>query len=217
MPVVDIATPDGRFSRRIESQENIGSGSGGSVADGPPPGDVRPPVGWWVAPHALTGTKTGKTIASTRPSYIVVPAEMTVDQVGIQVTTAEAAKSAKLLVYAPDAGGLPATLVIDSGPLSLAAIGNVTATLGSPVTLPPGEYWGFLVTDGTTAQVECASQDTRQAVADTFNRVRNSLDSWWSASAGTYAAPAASISSFSWSTYAFNANSAPIWALRRSA
>lgn len=191
------------------------TGGGGSV-DGPPPGAVTP-LNFWVAPYNLTGTKTGKSIGSTRASYLVVPGTITVDQVGIQVTTAEAGKNAKLLIYSSTSTGLPASLAIDSGPLSLAATGNVTATLGTAAVLTPGIYWGFVVTDGTTGQIECASQDIRQNVADTFNRVRNTLNEWWDASPGTYAAPASFISSFSWSSYGSNTNLAPIWAMRRSA
>jgi len=73
------------------------------------------------------------------------------DVLGIHVVTAEAGKNARVGIYNSDATPQPTTLIVETDPLSLAAMTGVS----DPVTeteLTPGLYWWAINADSTTAK-----------------------------------------------------------------
>lgn len=103
-------------------------------------------------------------------SPIVVPRDMTVDRIAIQVTTADAGKIARLGLYTDNGNFYPANLVIDAGTVSCDAVAVVAATIN--VKLPQGIYWGVAVSDGTpTLEVvyPCQSRTGQSTFAKTGN------------------------------------------------
>lgn len=148
------------------------------------------------------------------PLRVVVGSQITVDQIGFRVQTAQAV-NARALLYSSDSDGHPATLVANSGALSCSATGDIMGTI-TPVVLTPGVYWGFIRSNsGTTLRFQSCNQISAVQVADTFAHVWQQ-GSRLLADCGSYASPNATISAWSYSSNG-DATTYPTIYLRRSA
>jgi hypothetical protein len=129
-----------------------GSGSGAATQGGFQSSATALYVGW-----GLSGSVGGfLTLVTNRVYYnaFVVGQSATFTKMGIQVTTAEAGKVARLGIY-NWSNGKSTTLVLDAGTVSLAATGIVEATISQ--TLSPGVYSLAIISDGTTAAIRALS------------------------------------------------------------
>ena len=82
----------------------------------------------------------------------------TFDRIGIAVTTA-AAGNARLGIWAGDAaGGLPGTLVLDAGQVSVAAIGGVELTISQSLTGDTLYWLGAAANVGATIRASKSGQ-----------------------------------------------------------
>jgi len=80
----------------------------------------------------------------------------TFTKIGVRVTTAEVAKNARLGIYKM-ANGVPSTLVLDAGTVSVAATGAVEITISQ--VLEAGVYALAIVTDATAAAINFSVVD----------------------------------------------------------
>lgn len=100
----------------------------------------------------VAGTANGANSIQFTP--IMVPRPITVAQLGIRVTTAQASNNFQLAIYAADATTkLPTGVPLASTPdMSTASAAVVTSTLsGANALLAPGLYWVAINTSGATA------------------------------------------------------------------
>lgn len=178
-------------------------------------------AGNFIAPSHRASTSGSVSYASgnIHPSPIYLPRPLTIDQVGVRVSTLEAATSAILLLFRADADGFPATRVLQSAAMDCSSTGAKTAApVGGSVALSPGLYWGFIRTNspGGTVRFTAITPDypygafvesTNYAPGSTQPRVII-------ADPGSYASPAATISSWTYGDQ--GANVAPFFTLRRA-
>jgi hypothetical protein len=107
------------------------------------------------------------TANSIRMHPIIIKERVTISELGVRVTTAEAAKNFQLAIYASDpATKLPTGNALSStANISSAATGVMTAALGANVTLEPGMYWVGILGDIATAVFQAfGSNNTNAAV-----------------------------------------------------
>ena len=83
-------------------------------------------------------------IAPWVPSY-----NMTIDQVGISVSTLLAASNCKVVIYAADADGRPSTVLLESANLSAAAAATVFVTVTALALTAGTTYWVGVRSSGT--------------------------------------------------------------------
>lgn len=79
---------------------------------------------------------------------VIVPANMTVDRIAVEVNTAAASQVARLGIYEADADGLPSTLLLDAGTVSVATTGVKTITISQALSAQP--YYLAIVTQTTS-------------------------------------------------------------------
>lgn len=72
-------------------------------------------------------------------------------KIAMQVTSLQAAKNVRLGIYANNASNLPGALILDSGNISTAATGTISATISQSLTANT-LYWFACLTDANTAQ-----------------------------------------------------------------
>jgi len=109
----------------------------------------------WYVPSDNSNTLS--TTNHSAPSVFLVPfpvqATMVIDQLAIEITTPGAAGSfCRFGIYRGNPTSVnPSTLLVDSGDLSSATIGNKTFTPGTPLTLTPGLYFTAFSTNSASA------------------------------------------------------------------
>ena len=141
-----------------------------------------PKSGTWqfgVYPHGLTQSNSANTWTQTANFFWAwpywVPELMVITDLGIKVTTAQAAKTARLALYAPDGtDGAPSTReAYTDNALSLASTGLIQDALASAVTLQAGwhvaGYWSDSSTAVITAFVAGEVERTLMLGNSTFN------------------------------------------------
>lgn len=113
---------------------------------------LLPPVGEVVLTTLGSGTTT-TTLIGVADRMEIFPfcprADLTVDAVSINVTTAVAAALAKVVVYAADANGRPTTKILETGTLDCSTVGVKTAT--ASLTLWQGVTYWFALRHSSTA------------------------------------------------------------------
>ena len=133
---------------------------GGSWPDSMPlvgAGPVLP--GEWLltsdayAPGLNTNNPPGGTTSASNNLLLLVPlvfrADVTVTAAAVRITTANAGPSAVVRVGVwEDDGGVPGTLIVDSGTASINTVGVKIMTFGSPATIPAGGAWVGVVAQG---------------------------------------------------------------------
>ena len=179
--------------------------------------DGQQEIAWLTPPAgelALTTTGAGGgatgTLAGAAGRIDLFPflprADLAIDRLMLNCTTAVAAALARVLVYASDANGRPDGLILESGDLDLATTGAKTATVA--LTLRQGRcYWlgtRHSSTATTSAWALTATPDLNggTAPATTARKVLRRTVAWGSAAPATWGFTAAEI----------NATAAPaIW------
>jgi hypothetical protein len=81
--------------------------------------------------------------------------DVTIDQVGVSVSTAVAGALFKVVIYAADADGRPTTVLAESGTLDAASAVTRTIALGSSVTLTRGTLYWIGIRSSSTAALRC--------------------------------------------------------------
>lgn len=94
-------------------------------------------------------TSITRTLTADRMSVhlFIVPRDLTIDRLAIDVVTADAGKIARLGIYRNGANLYPGALVKDYGTVSVNATGVVAASADQSLT--KGLYWLAFVSDGT--------------------------------------------------------------------
>lgn len=105
---------------------------------------MRPAAGLYV-PNSSAGIAVG-TIAQVAGRNTAAPYvsafDLTVDQLGVNVTTVAAGSFAKIVIYAADANGRPSTVLLETSDISCGTTGSFFATLGTAFTFKAGVlYW----------------------------------------------------------------------------
>ena len=97
---------------------------------------------------------------------------ITVNKLVYYVSTSNASDKWAYGIYSSDGN----TKLIDSGVISPTSAGPFSITLGTPVTLPPGEYYFAETSSGTTAQSPFYVENTSYVIPmANLNRSRNAL------------------------------------------
>lgn len=179
----------------------------------------RPKISSYLAPALLTASAAGSSpfASGAVPALeFVIPQTMTIDQLGFRVTTLEAAMNAKVLLYSSDSDGYPSTLVKDSGAISCAATGDILATF-TGVVLTPGSYWAVIRSNaGSAVRFLCGVQSPRVPISTGTTNLWNTVN-YLTIDPGTYAAPNATIATWTDNTTTGSNNVMPVIFMRRSA
>lgn len=150
-----------------------------------------PPIGWYFgAPDVVAvGNSTVAASGAQQATRLIIPSTISVDTMAVQVTTLAASRNLKVLLYASDGYGMPASLYFTSPAFSLAATGAITQAVA--LTFNPGIYWAVNVQDATsTAQVRCLQQRNDTGMhATSSDSATATPDTAITLDAGTYATP----------------------------
>lgn len=100
-------------------------------------------------------TGDGSTVAVITTNYLygaafLVSQNETFDRIAVDVTTAEAGKSARLGIYNSSGQG-PTTLLLDAGEVDLSTTGVKEIVINQALT--PGDYYLAVISNSTTAQL----------------------------------------------------------------
>lgn len=127
---------------------------------------------WLYSGFNLVGGSSTYTPSSARIVYypFVCGQSTTWTKIGIQVQTAQAAKVARLGIYSWS-NGVPVTKLLDAGTVSLAATGQVEATIS--YTMAAGCYGLAIICDSSTAVVRAG---TFENAMTTFQLPNGDLD-----------------------------------------
>lgn len=83
---------------------------------------------------------------------VMVPHPVTIDQLGIYITTGEATSVCRLGLYSPAANGRPGALLVDAGTVDCSTTGPKIATIGSPVNVTTGlVYFAYCFQTASTS------------------------------------------------------------------
>lgn len=179
---------------------------------------IMPKVGTYLGPFAPTASAAGSVAYATGsqdPVMIVVPRAMNIDQIGFEVTTAQAV-NARAYLYNSDNDGHPYAMVADSGDISASTTGAKVATI-TAVTLPAGVYWGFLRSNaGTTVRFRAVTQATNADVHGTFLSLATVPTGIAADIGSTYGSPTNPLSAWTYDT-AIAGTVRPLIGIRRSA
>lgn len=108
----------------------------------------------WYVPS--DNSQTLSAVNHSAPSVFLVPfpvqTTMVIDQLAVELTTAGSVGSlCRFGIYRGNPTSInPSTLVVDSGDISSATIGNKIFTPGTPITLPPGLYFTAFSTNSAS-------------------------------------------------------------------
>ena len=207
-----MSGPAGRGKRAAPS------GGGGGL---PAPGAITPPVGGWLGPYAALGNDSAAIAAfnaDASPTLIYVPQTITINQICINVDTASAGATAKVIIYGPDANQLPGAAVLISPEIDCGTTGLKVVTIPA-VTLAAGTYYarGITSTDSTTVRLRCTDQRTytNHTVTNDPNYLTAPPTGVAIKPTGTYASPGST--PVVESRFSQNVNNRVIVGLRRSA
>lgn len=136
----------------------------------------------------MSGIISTKTGLST--SYLVrafIPRAMTVDRIGLEVTTLFAASTIRLAMYT-DVNDVPTALILDAGTIDSSSTGYKEITISQ--ALNPGWIWlGCCASTSSTAVVRASSLSTGQGYHTTgstysaFNVLGMGSSTWTNAAA----------------------------------
>lgn len=119
--------------------------------------------------HAnLNGVIAGAAVGANTARGILWPVKerVTISELGVRVTTAQAGQNIQLAVYASDPSTLmpTGTPIANTANMSVAATGPLMGALGANTTLEPGLYWLFILGDAATAVFTIYVANTMMAV-----------------------------------------------------
>jgi hypothetical protein len=121
---------------------------------------------WYLPDSRETVMSAGSAFGAAntlRLSPGIIDRTVTISELGVVVTTADAGQNIQIGIYRSSATtAYPTTLVGNTGSITLTGTGNKTAALsGGNVTLVPGLYW--FATNNTGTAVVCVRGATGQA------------------------------------------------------
>jgi hypothetical protein len=99
---------------------------------------LQPANLYYYYPNGPT-TPVAHTLNDLVATPIWLPGGITVDRLGVEVTTAVATAVYRLGIYR-DAGGIPGALLVDGGTVDCSTTGNKTVTISQAIN-DPGLYW----------------------------------------------------------------------------
>jgi hypothetical protein len=144
----------GASIKTVNGTSLLGSGDV-SVAGGSPNLDgysqMAPAAGLFIANSAnATALSTAAQVADRMVIAPFVSAySMTIDQLGVSVSTLLAGANAKCVIYAADSNGRPTTLLRETPDISAAAAATVFGTITSLTLTAGATYWIGVRTSGT--------------------------------------------------------------------
>ncbi len=108
-------------------------------------------TGQYINPGNSEATVTAPTIAANTlyAHPLLIPRNLTIDRIAVEIRTGDAGKIARLGIYRDGTNLYPGALVIDSGEISVAAIGVVAATVSQALTKEL--YWLAILSNGVPA------------------------------------------------------------------
>ena len=124
----------------------------------------KPPIGHFVSPllTALAlGTLTGAANRMDIYPWLCVE-DMTVDQIGVEVTTAVASAQGKLVIYNVDADNRPTTLAFESTVLDFSTVGYKFVT--QSFSFVKGTVYWFGIRHSSTAAVRAVAVGAMQSL-----------------------------------------------------
>ncbi|WP_414575322.1 hypothetical protein [Anabaena sp. CCY 9402-a] len=101
---------------------------------------------WYYSFPATATTTAGFNAGWITYTPVVVRDDLTISEVGINVTTFAASSTVRIGLYT-DANGQPNELVVDFGTVEATSNGGKNIVLGSSLLIPRGFYWGAIQSD----------------------------------------------------------------------
>jgi hypothetical protein len=112
---------------------------------------MRPAAGEFIG-NGLNATALGTQIQVANRTVLApwVPGyDVTIDQLGVSVSTGVAATNVKAIIYASDANGRPDAVIIETANISSAANATVMSTIASTALTAGTTYWVGIRSSGT--------------------------------------------------------------------
>lgn len=137
------------------------------------------------------GSDGTTTLTQSRLLFLqfTAPNGVSIDRIGVEVTTGVASTTIRLGIYASTAGGLPGSLVTDYGTIDSSGTGAKEITISPAATLAAGTYWLAIVAQGGTPTVRSKGFSTNpyigRAAIDNANPTCWNQDSVTGALPGT--------------------------------
>jgi hypothetical protein len=130
----------------------------------------------WVALSTMgaSGGPSGGQTGWIKLFPFILRQQLTISQLGLNITTADAGGNVAMALYTVDTSMLPTNLVNNTGALSTASAGPVSGALGSNTQLPPGLYWAASMIDNTTARYTSILTATNAAMSPLYLAIGNS-------------------------------------------
>jgi hypothetical protein len=95
--------------------------------------------GLYYAANSPTVTTSTTTLSSLRLQAIAISRAVTVDRIGVEVTTGVATSVTRMGIYQDDGTGYPSTLILDAGTIDASTNGYKEITISQ--ALAAGNYW----------------------------------------------------------------------------
>ena len=110
---------------------------------------------WYMMP-GVPAVTTASALAANTIYFVAFPiySPMTIKALGARINTASAGGNLQLAIYASLNGQPNGAPLASTSSISTTSAGNVSATLGSPVTLNPGVYWAAVTADNSTVAMQ---------------------------------------------------------------
>jgi hypothetical protein len=148
-------------------------------ATGLPP---NPSSNRYLAPPSGVRNTWGTGTSQIRGRKIVIPKDLTVNQIGCSVQSAGASGAlVRLGIYNSDANGYPSTLVVHAGTVDVTSTGTKTITISQALTA--GTYWLVAAGDviGCTLHSDSATGNTLYSTSIETASADGVLSSTWTA------------------------------------
>lgn len=158
-----------------------------------------PTSGHTIGPSWLTNeVGTVNPLSTTFQGVVpfVIGKQISMDQMAIQVDTADGSATVGMAMWASNTNGLPATRVAQAT-ATPSATGILAATI-TPVVLAPGIYWGGVAASSTaTLRVRAVNYSFYYSPSNNYTALpKTNGRTWQLDSGGAYNAPSSSISSY---------------------
>jgi hypothetical protein len=133
-------------------------------------------AGNWVAlsTMAATGGASAGQTGWIKLFPFILRQQLTISQLGLNITTADAGGNVAMALYTVDTSMLPTNLIDHTGSLSTASTGPVSGSLSQNQQLPPGLYWAASMIDNTTAQYTSILTSTNAGMSPLFLAIGSS-------------------------------------------
>lgn len=160
-------------STPIVAAKNGSAGTEAAASHGDhvhPLGPVRPTLiyktgGVWVTPRKTNNNTQFNTLnrvyLSPYPLFTKDWRNIVISALGVRCTTGQATSHVRVGLYGSLATGEPdMSAVLAAVDIVTTGTGDLSASLGSNLTLPPGNYWGATCQQGAVATLDAADSNT---------------------------------------------------------